>query len=126
MNVWMLLGALSGGLSVIFGAFGAHALKARLTPEMLAIWKTGVEYQMWHAVALLLVAHGLRVSSPAVVRPLRVSAWAFTLGIMVFSGSLYILALSGVRWLGAITPIGGVSFIVGWAAMAWAATRDRA
>jgi len=92
-------------LAVGRGAFGAHALKARLSPEMLAIFETGVKYQVYHALALLLLA-ALRGPSKA--------AWCFTAGIVIFSGSLYILALTGIRKFGAITPIGGVLFLAGW------------
>ncbi len=92
-------------LAVGLGAFGAHALKARLTPEMLAVFETGVKYQVYHALALLLLA-ALRGPGKA--------AWCFTLGIILFSGSLYLLALTGVRKWGAVTPIGGLLFLIGW------------
>ncbi len=92
-------------LAVGLGAFGAHALKARLSPEMLVIFETGVRYQVYHALALLLLA-SLRGPSKA--------AWCFTAGIVVFSGSLYALALTGTRKWGAVTPIGGVLFLAGW------------
>lgn len=120
MGAWMAWGAINAALSVAAGAFGAHGLKARLTPDLLAVFETGARYHMYHALALLavgLVAH---------LRPhglVTASGWAFTVGILVFSGSLYVLALSGVRWLGAITPIGGVAFIVGWALLAAASLR---
>ncbi|MBI2789101.1 MAG: DUF423 domain-containing protein [Elusimicrobia bacterium] len=92
-------------LAVGLGAFGAHALKARLEPDMLAVFETGVRYQVYHALALLLLA-SLRGPSKA--------AWCFTVGIALFSGSLYLLALTGVRKWGAVTPIGGVLFLAGW------------
>jgi uncharacterized membrane protein YgdD (TMEM256/DUF423 family) len=92
-------------LAVGLGAFGAHALKNRLTPDMLAVFETGVKYQVYHALALLLLA-ALRGPSKA--------AWCFTAGIVLFSGSLYVLALTGVRKWGAVTPIGGVLFLAGW------------
>lgn len=92
-------------LAVGLGAFGAHALKTRLTPEMLAIFETGVRYQVYHALALLLLA-ALRGPSKA--------GWCFTAGIVLFSGSLYLLTLTGVRKWGAVTPIGGVLFLIGW------------
>jgi uncharacterized membrane protein YgdD (TMEM256/DUF423 family) len=114
------LGALLGFVAVAFGAFGAHALKARLSPEMLAIWKTANEYHFYHALALLLVgvlARQLRDPS------LDIAAACFLGGVLVFSGSLYALALSGTRWLGAITPIGGLLFLFGWAWLAWIAAR---
>lgn len=108
----LALGAVGGFLGVLLGAFGAHALKARLSPELLAVWKTGVEYQLVHALALLLV--GLL----ALQRPLDGYAragTAFGLGVLLFSGSLYALALGGPRWLGPVTPLGGLSLLSGWA-----------
>ncbi len=113
-RLFLLLGAVYGLLGVAFGAFGAHALRARLTPEMLAVYHTGVEYQFYHAFALL------AVGVLCLVRPapgLGVAGWCFAAGVLLFSGSLYLLALSGTRWLGAITPIGGILFLVGWVAM---------
>ena len=108
----MLLGAAAGFLGVAFGAFGAHALRARLSPEMLAAFETAVRYQMYHALAILAV--GL-----IVVRLdgwlYRTAGWLFAAGIVLFSGSLYALALTGVTALGAITPIGGLLFLLGWA-----------
>lgn len=92
-------------LAVGLGAFGAHALKSRLSPEMLAIFETGVKYQVYHALALLLVA-ALRGPSKA--------AWCFTAGIALFSGSLYLLALTGEKKWGAVTPLGGLLFLIGW------------
>lgn len=100
------------GLAVAFGAFGAHGLKERLSPEMLVIFEVGVRYQFYHALALLALTLGPdRIwRSPWAPR----AAWAWIAGVAVFSGSLYILSISGIRWLGAITPIGGVAFILGW------------
>lgn len=118
MKLWLTIGALYGFLGVAFGAFGAHALRTRLSADMLAIWKTAVEYQFYHALALLLV--GLWIAQqPA--RALNVAGICFALGILLFSGSLYALALSGVRVLGAITPFGGLLFLLGWLSLAWAA-----
>lgn len=114
------LGAGLGFIAVAFGAFGAHALKARLSPEMLAVWKTANEYHFYHALALLLVGV---LARQAKLPGLDVSAGCFLAGIVVFSGSLYVLALSGTRWLGAITPIGGLLFLAGWAWLAWSASR---
>ena len=110
-NPWLMLAALFGFLGVALGAFGAHALRARLSPDMLRVWETAVNYQFWHALALLGV--GLLVLRTQ-------SAWLtaagslFALGLLLFSGSLYALALSGIRPLGAITPIGGVLLLGGW------------
>jgi len=98
-------------LAVAIGAFGAHGLKAHLTPEMLQTYKTGVEYHFYHALGLLLVGV-LSVSMPSNL--LNWSTFLLALGIILFSGSLYVLAISGIKWLGAITPLGGLSFIAGW------------
>lgn len=103
------------------GAFGAHALKARLDPGALAIWQTAVQYHVWHALGLL--AAGLLLLQRPDSAPLGAASWFFVAGIALFSGSLYALALTGARGLGAITPIGGLAFLGGWAAMAWAAWR---
>lgn len=119
MKLFALLGAIFAGISVAAGAFGAHALEARLDERMQAIWETAARYQMYHALALFAVAWlSSRIEHASIV----VAGWAFVVGIIVFSGSLYTLALSGVRWLGAITPIGGVAFLVGWIACAIAAS----
>jgi uncharacterized membrane protein YgdD (TMEM256/DUF423 family) len=117
-RTFMFVGALMGFLGVGLGAFGAHGLKTRVSPEMLAVFETGVRYQMYHALALLLV--GLMMSRME-GRAMLVAGWSFTAGILIFSGSLYALALSGVTILGAITPIGGVAFLAGWIALAIAA-----
>jgi uncharacterized membrane protein YgdD (TMEM256/DUF423 family) len=112
------LGALSGLIGVAAGAFGAHALRARLTPELLAVFETGARYQMYHALALFAAAW------MADRWPAGQPGWAgvcFAVGTVLFSGSLYALALTGQRWLGAITPLGGVALLAGWALLAWAA-----
>lgn len=116
----LLAGALYGFLGVAFGAFGAHALKARLSPELLAVWKTAVEYQFYHALALVLVAL-IAAQRPSIA--LTNAGICFALGVLIFSGSLYALALSGVRWLGALTPIGGLLLLLGWALLFWAALK---
>jgi len=114
----MFIGALMGFVGVGLGAFGAHGLRGRLSPEMLSVFETGVRYQMYHALALLAVALMMsRVEGRLVV----IAGWSFTAGILIFSGSLYALALTGVTTLGAITPIGGVAFLAGWVALAIAA-----
>lgn len=113
-QVWLALGALYGLLGVALGAFGAHALRTRLSADLLAVWKTAVEYQMFHALALLGVGLLLRSGTPP--SPLlTLSGTCFAAGVLLFSGSLYALALSGVRVLGAITPLGGLLFLAGWA-----------
>lgn len=121
MDKLLLIAAAAAGFTgVSLGAFGAHALKSRLAPDLLAIFQTGVQYHLVHAVALLGVAV-LAHSSASVSA--RVGGWLFVAGILVFSGSLYALALSGIRALGAVTPVGGLCFLAGWAALAWAAIR---
>ncbi|MFT4046222.1 MAG: DUF423 domain-containing protein [Solimonas sp.] len=120
MKPWLMLGALYGFLGVALGAFGAHALRARLSPDLLGVWKTGVEYQFYHAGTLLLVGLWMRTQpAPA----LNVAGGCFALGVVLFSGSLYALALSGVRAFGAVTPIGGLLFLIGWLALLFAACR---
>lgn len=119
-KVFLLIGAASGFLGVAAGAFGAHALKARLTEDMLAIFETAARYQMYHALALVL----LGILSTVRPAPAFTGAgWAWTIGTILFSGSLYALALSGIRVLGAITPLGGLGFLVGWVLLAWGAAR---
>jgi uncharacterized membrane protein YgdD (TMEM256/DUF423 family) len=103
-------------VAVALGAFGAHALKARVAPEMLAVWQTGVTYHAWHAIGLLLLGV-LMLHSPGSAA-FRVAAWLFIAGIVLFAGSLYLLALGAPRGVGAITPFGGVAFILGWIALA--------
>lgn len=117
---WIAVGALSGASTVLFGAFGAHALKARVTPEDLALWQTGVHYQGLHAVALVLVGLWLARGNRGVF-----ACWCFLAGSAIFAGTLYGMVLGGPRWLGAITPIGGSLLIAGWLAFAWAARRER-
>src|SRR4029077_18671196 len=112
---FLLIGSVLGFLGVVFGAFGAHALRSRLSPEMLAVFETGVRYQMYHVFALLIVAAAIGHIGTA--RLLVMAGWFFFAGILLFSGSLYALALTGVGMLGAITPIGGVLFLIGWACL---------
>ncbi|WP_025745543.1 DUF423 domain-containing protein [Kallotenue papyrolyticum] len=119
-RTFVAIGALCALLGVAAGAFGAHSLRARLSPDLLAVFETGVRYQMYHALALLAVAWASTRWSSAW---LTASGWLFVAGIAIFSGSLYLLTLTGVRWLGAITPIGGVAFLAGWACLALAALR---
>ena len=114
-RTFLLLGAVMGFLGVSLGAFGAHALRARLTPEMLGVFETGVRYQMYHALAILAVA--AVVGSGGNARLASVAGWCFAAGIVLFSGSLYALTLTGVSTLGAITPLGGVLFLAGWACL---------
>jgi uncharacterized membrane protein YgdD (TMEM256/DUF423 family) len=119
-RLFIAVGAIAAGLAVAAGAFGAHGLRGRLDAELLAVFETAARYQMYHALALFAVAWAVRrwPESPAAL-----AGWCFVAGIVVFSGSLYALALSGTRWLGAITPLGGLAFLAGWAILAWAALR---
>ena len=110
--IFLFLATLSAFLAVAMGAFGAHALKGILTPDMLAVYKTAVSYQMWHALGLGLIAL-LRQQNPD-ARLIIYAGWLMFAGIILFSGSLYSLSLSGVKWLGMITPIGGVCFLTAW------------
>ncbi|MCW5622836.1 MAG: DUF423 domain-containing protein [Burkholderiales bacterium] len=118
---FLVLGALAAMFAVVFGAFGAHGLRGRLTPDLLAIYHTAVQYHFWHALGLLAVGLALPHLPGSLL--LRWAGWLMLAGIVVFSGSLYLLAVSGLRWLGAITPFGGVAFIAAWALFAWGLLR---
>lgn len=122
-NPFLLLAGINGFLAVALGAFAAHGLQERLEASLLATFQTGVQYHMYHALALLGV--GLLSQQFPGAGIVRSSGWLFLAGIVLFSGSLYILALSGVRWLGAITPLGGVAFLAGWACLCWFALNPR-
>jgi uncharacterized membrane protein YgdD (TMEM256/DUF423 family) len=115
-NTFMLIGSLAGFLGVAAGAFGAHALRSRLSSDMLAVFETAVRYQMYHALALLITAAVIGRVGDA--RLLSIAGWSFITGVVLFSGSLYGLALSGTPGLGAITPLGGVAFLLGWGCLA--------
>jgi len=123
----LVLGALLAFLAVALGAFGAHGLRQRLAvledgAQRLEWWRTAANFHLMHALALGLVALLVGRASPV---PLSVAGWAFFGGIALFSGSLYLMVVTGVRGLGAVTPLGGIAFLVGWAALAWAALRSR-
>ena len=114
-------GALSALMAVAAGAFGAHALRWRLPPDLLAVFETGARYQMYHALALFAVAWATtRWPAP----PIRAAGWLFLSGTALFSGSLYLLSLTGLRWLGAITPLGGILFLAGWLSLAYGIWRS--
>ncbi len=119
-RAFLAAGAVAGGIAVAAGAFGAHALKARLAPDLLAVFETGARYEMYHAIGLALAAWAASRFPGAAA---AWAGWLFVAGTVLFSGSLYALALSGVRALGAVTPFGGVAFIAGWIALAVAALR---
>jgi uncharacterized membrane protein YgdD (TMEM256/DUF423 family) len=113
-KTFLLAGALAAFLAVALGAFGAHGLRGRLAPDMLAVFETGVRYHMYHALAILIT--GL-IAARLDGWLIQTAGWAFVLGIVIFSGSLYLLAITGVTMWGAVTPIGGLAFLVGWACL---------
>lgn len=114
--MWTLVGSLSAFLAVAAGAFGAHVLKERLSPEMLAVFEIAARYQMYHALALLLLDLPRRRRR---LPMLGAAGFCFLTGTLLFSGSLYLMAFTGLRWLGAITPLGGAAFLIGWLLFAW-------
>lgn len=118
-RTFALIGAVSAFTAVAAGAFGAHGLRSRVTAELLAVFETAARYQMYHALALFAVAW-LAGRSPVPSLPAELAGWLFVIGTLVFSGSLYAMALTGHRWLGAITPLGGIAFLAGWVCLAWA------
>lgn len=118
MPNFISLAALNLMLAVILGAFGAHGLKERVTSEQLAWWHTGVNYHFWHALGLFGI--GLLLLNQPALNAARSAGWLLQIGIVIFSGSLYAMTLGAPRWFGAITPIGGLAFIAGWAVLAWA------
>ncbi|MGH8466637.1 MAG: DUF423 domain-containing protein [Pseudomonas sp.] len=122
-HFFLILGSINGFLAVALGAFAAHGLRNAISPELLNTFQTGVQYHMYHALALFGV--GLLALYYPTQSAVRLSGWLFLIGIVLFSGSLYVLALSGIRWLGAITPLGGVAFLAGWALVAWTLMRTQ-
>lgn len=118
-NLWITLGSVSAFLAVAMGAFGAHALKTRLAEYALGVWNTAATYQMYHALAL--IGFGLWLERVPQASPF--SGWAFVAGTVIFSGSLYALALTDIKVLGAITPIGGLAFMIGWIGFGYSAWR---
>jgi uncharacterized membrane protein YgdD (TMEM256/DUF423 family) len=117
---FFLSGAVAAFIAVALGAFGAHSLKTKLSADMLNIFEIGVRYQMYHALGLIAVAWATTRWPEANV---NAAGWAFIVGIVVFSGSLYLLSATDIRWLGAITPIGGLAFLIGWAILIWSLGR---
>jgi uncharacterized membrane protein YgdD (TMEM256/DUF423 family) len=120
-RLFLAIGAVAAGLGVAAGAFGAHGLEGRVSPDRLDTFRTGVAYQMYHALALLVVGW-LAAQAPSAA--LTWAGACFTAGIVIFSGSLYALVLTDTGWLGTITPLGGVAFIAGWALFAWAVVQQ--
>jgi uncharacterized membrane protein YgdD (TMEM256/DUF423 family) len=119
-SAWLATGAIAAAVGVAMGAFGAHALRSRIPADLLAVFETGVRYHLVHALALLAVAWA---ADRWPGRWVTISGWSFAAGIVIFSGSLYLLSITGARWLGAVTPIGGLAFLLGWTALAIAALR---
>ena len=122
IQIFFIFGTIFAGLAVGLGAFGAHGLASQLTPDQLETFETGVRYQMYHALALLAVAWAL-ANWPQVEKLISAGGWLFVTGNVLFSGSLYLLSITGIRWLGAITPLGGVAYVVGWLCLLIAALR---
>lgn len=118
MKQFLIIGAIAMMLGVLLGAFGAHGLKGRIEPQLFEAYKTGVEYHLYHALGLILL--GVITYQFPQASGLVWGGWCLLVGIILFSGSLYTLAFTGLRWVGAITPIGGISFIIGWGCIAWA------
>lgn len=122
-KIFFALGSALGGIAVAAGAFGAHGLQRLVTPERLDTWEKAARYQMYHALALLLLAWAIS-HWPAQARLLALAGWLFLAGVLLFSGSLYALVLSGAAWLGVLTPLGGVAFVAGWLCLLIAAWRQ--
>ena len=120
---FLLLGAANAALAVLLGAFGAHSLKAHLAAEMMTVYQTGLQYHLFHALGLLAVGFALKQIGDSAW--LRWSGWLMLAGIVIFSGSLYILSTTGWRWLGAVTPLGGIAFIAAWVLLAVAVMKGR-
>jgi len=121
-KAFLVLGALLGAAAVILGAFGAHALKGRLATDAMAVYRTAVEYHFYHALGIALVGSvAIRLPDAPM---LTAAGWAMLAGVALFSGSLYLLAVTGARWVGMVTPVGGLAFIVGWLLFAWAVWRS--
>jgi uncharacterized membrane protein YgdD (TMEM256/DUF423 family) len=120
-KLFLSLGSLLALAAVALGAFGAHGLKARLAPEMLAVWQTAAQYHFYHSLGLLLVGFAFFHLQDGT--PLRAAGWLMAAGIVLFSGSLYTLAITGEKWLGAVAPVGGTAFLLAWGAFAWAVLR---
>ncbi len=115
-KLFLMMASFSGLLAVLIGAFGAHGLKQKLAEDMMAVYQTGVQYHFYHTFGLLAV--GILLQQFPHTGAFKLSGWMMVVGMVMFSGSLYLLAITGTRWLGAITPIGGLAFIIAWAAMA--------
>lgn len=122
MKLFVVLGSLNAFLAVALGAFGAHGLKSKVSADMLTVWQTSVQYHMFHALGLILL--GILIHLYPEIAQLRVSGWLLFTGIVLFSGSLYVMVLSGVRALGMVTPVGGITFLIGWLLLAFLVFRN--
>jgi uncharacterized membrane protein YgdD (TMEM256/DUF423 family) len=122
-NPIIMIASINGFIAITLGAFAAHILRDRLSPELLNTFQTGVQYHMYHALAMFGI--GLMLINFPTTTLLRTSAYLMMAGIIFFSGSLYLLSISGIRWLGAITPIGGICFLAAWALITWFAFRQQ-
>jgi uncharacterized membrane protein YgdD (TMEM256/DUF423 family) len=121
LKTFVFLGSINLFLAVALGAFGAHGLKNRLSEYLLSVYNTGVQYHMIHAIGLIMIGILSQWLAPS---HLNIAGWSLFVGIIIFSGSLYVLSITGIKWLGAITPIGGVAFLVGWVFLAIAALKS--
>jgi uncharacterized membrane protein YgdD (TMEM256/DUF423 family) len=124
-KAFFALGSLSAGIAVAAGAFGAHALKHSLSAEMIQVFETGVRYHMYHSFALLATSWAISEAPPGKPSRLVAVGWLFVGGIVLFSGSLYLLSLTGLAWLGAVTPLGGATLLTAWGILAWTIWRKR-
>lgn len=120
-NLFFAFGSAFSLLSVLFGAFGAHTLEKKLSPEMLNVFEVGVRYQMYHGIGLIVVAWALSQWQNSLT---TAAGWCFIAGILIFSGTLYTLSLTGIKWFGMVTPIGGLAFIAGWGCLVIAVFRQ--
>ncbi len=126
MNGWLAAAAIGGLTGVVLGAFSAHSLDGGYDPRSVEVFRTGVQYQMWHSLALLALALAARAEDAGRrLAARRLACWGFAAGIVVFSGSLYLLVVTGVRAFGMITPVGGLAFLAGWAGLVWYARERR-
>jgi len=122
-RIFFIIGSILAGIAVVLGAFGAHGLKNLVAPELIDTWEKAVRYQMYHALALLILAWAITYW-PQGTNLWVLGGWLFLAGVVLFSGSLYLLVMSGTKWLGAITPLGGVAFGIGWLCLLMAAWRS--
>jgi uncharacterized membrane protein YgdD (TMEM256/DUF423 family) len=123
-RLFIVLGSINAALAVVFGAFGAHALKARISAQMLEVYHTSAQYHFYHAIGMVLV--GIVATQIQNTGALRLSGFLMLAGIVLFCGSLYLLAITGITWLGAVTPLGGLAFIAAWVALAFSVLRGNA